>query len=198
MAAATLSVHNFPPPNRRQCERCVRATNWPRPRERRNESCNTSITLSPFLHERGRARVRAGRWVRQRQMCRLRFPAVSKQLSLGLRPAFLLLSVSRAKWSGGGRGEGGGVGSGRAKSSGLDLPSSARPGRLPRPPPAETLIYYLSHSKLKGITAERTDGRERGEPGEETPRLPRCAFSPPLPPSRGQSVRASSYVWGRK
>ena len=34
--------------------------------------------------------------------------------------------------------------------------------RLPRPPPAETLIYYLSHSKLKGITAERTDGRERG------------------------------------
>ena len=68
----------------------------------------------------------------------------------------------------------------------------------PRPPPAETLIYYLSHSKLKGITAERTDGRERGEPGEETPRLPRCAFSPPLPPSRGQSVRASSYVWGRK
>ena len=162
LAAATLSVHNFPPPNRRQCERCVRATNWPRPRERRNESCNTSITLSPFLHERGRARVRAGRWVRQRQMCRLRFPAVSKQLSLGLRPAFLLLSVSRAKWSGGGRGEGGGVGSGRAKSSGLDLPSYARPDRLPRPPPAETLIYYLSHSKLKGITAERTDGRERG------------------------------------
>ena len=85
------------------------------------------------------------------------------------------------------------MGSGRAKSSCLDLPSSARPDRLPRPPPAETLIYYLSHSKLKGITAERTDGRERGEPGEETPRLPRCAFSPPSA-SVQRSVRQSELV----
>ena len=83
----------------------------------------------------------------------------------------------------------------------LALPSSARPT------PAETLIYYLSHSKLKGITAERaerTDGRTdadgtdgRTEGGK--PRLPRCAFSPPsvfVQGSVSQSVRVAVCMCG--
>ena len=71
----------------------------------------------------------------------------------------------------------------------LALPSSARPT------PAETLIYYLSHSKLKGITAERaerTDGRTRTgrtDARREGSRGYRDARShPPPSSSRGQSV----------
>ena len=69
----------------------------------------------------------------------------------------------------------------------LALPSSARPT------PAETLIYYLSHSKLKGITAERADGTDGRADGTDARREGSRGYRdarshPPPSSSRGQSV----------